>query len=592
MRRGLSHGLMLLGTLVWSSLALASSYPVFDYRMLHSQQFPFRYYVDNRQMPPGISLSQVQGAVDGAFQAWAGVACSHPAFSSGGLTSSVSISNVNDVRDRYNVAPVFVTDRNDPAYSAYLGSGNSAMVAVPLHFSGYLYQCDIFVNATGDFPWSTATPTQPGYLDLQTFLMKQIGHCMGLAHVVDPTDAVMYYDVGYGSMRRTLTQHDAEHLCAHYPQTGQQGGPCTAGGSCDAGLTCVSGAESNGLPGYRICTNGCTNTTPGECPSPLACKPSTAVAGSTYACLPNMGDYVTRVGAACASGPQCNSPWGVCLQPVSLPTTTAWADGYCTQGCDTGGLTCPSGSSCVGMETGKACLKNCSPGTSGTCRPGYVCLARGGGVNVCVSACNGDSDCGNGYACRICDNTCVPQQKPGVTIGEPCDKDAECGTYQKCLHPNGHPQGICSLPCGYNTCSCPDGSSCQPVGPNGSSMCVRSCFSTTCASGLQCAPFAEGATGCMPPCRTSADCQTGSTCDTGRCVPSTLPGGSCPLCPSPGSSDAGTLPVPPTPDAGTGSGGTAGPGCGCQGSAVNAPGFLGALALFLVAARRRRCQRP
>jgi MYXO-CTERM domain-containing protein len=583
---------MLLGTLVWSTLALASSYPSLGFRMRHSQQSPFRYYVDSRQTPPGISISQAQTAVNGAYQAWAGVACAHPAFSSSGLTSSVSISNINDVRDRYNVTPVFVTSRSDPAYSAHLGSGNSAMSAVPLHYAGYLYQCDIFVNATGDFPWSTATPTQPGYLDLQTFLTKQIGHCMGLAHVVDPSDAVMYYDVGYGQMRRTLTQHDVDHLCALYPQTGKQSGPCTAGGTCDTGLTCVSAPEANGLPGYRICTTGCTGPSPGACPDSLACK--LRPGGSTYACLPNMEEYITQVGNACGSNSQCNSPWGLCLAPMSLPTTTAWPGGYCTQGCGADSVTCPSGSTCVALGNGPSCLKDCQPGASGTCRPGYICPARGSGPKVCVSACNSDSDCGTGYACSICDNTCVPQQKPGVTLGTPCNSDAECGTYQECLKPNGHPQGICSQPCGYNTCSCPDGASCQPVGPNGKSMCVQGCSGTSCGSGLQCAPFAGGATGCMPTCRANGDCQSGFICASGQCQASgSWDGGSCPLCPGPGTPDAGTPPVtPPASDAGTGSGGTAGPGCGCQGSAVNAPGFLGALALFLVAARRRRCQRP
>ncbi|HEX8435001.1 matrixin family metalloprotease, partial [Archangium sp.] len=260
MRRGLSYGLA-LGALVWGTLALASSYPNLGYRMLHSQHSPFRYYMDSRQTPPGISLPQVQTAVDAAFQAWAGVKCAHPAFVSGGLTSSVPISNMNDVRDRYNVTPVFVTDKNDPAYRELLKPNGLVMAAVPLHFGGYLYQCDIFVDATGDVPWSTATPTQAGYLDLQTFLMKQIGHCMGLGHVVDPFDAVMYNAVSYGEMRRTPTQHDVDHLCSIYPATGTQSGPCTAAGTCNTGLTCVSAPESNGLPGYRICTKGCTNTT-------------------------------------------------------------------------------------------------------------------------------------------------------------------------------------------------------------------------------------------------------------------------------------------------------------------------------------------
>ncbi|WP_331111944.1 adhesin, partial [Archangium sp.] len=442
-----------------------------------------------------------------------------------------------------------------------------------------------YINATGDFKWSTFTPTQTGFLDLQSFLTREVGHCLGLKGVFEP-DNVMSLDLPSGLTRRALTQHDKDHLCTLYPQAGEVGTPCPTG-TCTGGLTCVVVPEAPGVPASRICTKGCSNTTPGECPVPFVCKASTAVAGSQYACLSNMADYVTRVGNACAGDEQCNSAWAVCLPPVTLPSsTTVWSGGYCTQACDTGYGTCPAGSTCVGMEIGKACLKNCTPGGT-PCRAGYICLARPEG-NVCVSACNSDSDCGNGYACRPCDNTCVPQQKPGASVGDSCGVDADCGTYQKCLKPNGHPQGICSQGCDYGTCSCPDGTTCQKVGSGGASMCVRTCSQNTCASGQQCAPFSGGATGCLPPCRTSVDCPQGSTCGgNGQCV---VGNGSadagCSLCGG-GTQDAGT-PVTPAPDAGTGSGGTAGPGCGCQGSAVNASGLLGALALFLVASRRRR----
>jgi len=599
MWRGLSRWLVVLCVLAGSTLALASSYPGLGYRMLHSQYSPFRYYVDDRAARPAdIALSEVQKAVEGAYQAWGSVACAHPAFTSAGVTSSVSsLTNINDTRDRYNVTPVFITDKNDPAYKEALGGGGlnpRAMASVPLTYSGYVFQCDIFVNATGDFRWSTFTPTQAGFLDLQSYLTRELGRCMGLG-TADQADAVMSISLPEGVMRRELTQHDKDHLCALYPQEGQVGTPCSATNTCSGGLTCVSGPEANGLPGYKVCTKGCTNNTAGECPLPLVCKPSTAVSGSQYACLPNMADYVTRVGNACSNDPQCNSPWGTCLQPVTLPSsTTAWAGGYCTQQCNTGGLTCPAGSTCVGMERGQACLKNCTPGGN-DCRAGYICLARqenNVNVNVCVSACNSDSDCGNGYACRLCDNTCVPRQKPGASIGDVCNVDTDCGTYQKCFKPNGHPQGICSQACGYGTCSCPDGSTCQKVGSSGASMCVRTCSQNTCASGQQCAPFSGGATGCLPACRTSVDCPKGSTCNgSGQCVSGTgSEDAGCPLC---GGGDAGTPPiVTPTPDAGTGSDGPSGPGCGCQGTGVNAPGFLGALALFLVASRRRRCQRP
>lgn len=303
---------------------------------------------------------------------------------------------------------------------------------------------------------------------------------------------------------------------------------------------------------------------------------------------PARGAAATPVGAVCAMRSECGSAPSVCLEEYTRRSgSQAWIGGYCSEDCSAEGSVCPTGSLCTQAFDGTWCLRQCQPGT-GDCRQGYTCVPLDPGGNVCFSSCGRDLDCAAGYTCRACDGLCIAQQNPGVLVGDPCAKDSECGTGQLCLKIDGHAQGLCSQPCGTGTCACPSGTTCQQVGSSRASMCVRTCSASTCAAELQCAPFPEGATGCLPSCRSGApnDCPTGSTCGNGQCrAVGSTPDGGCALCGDP--PDAGT----PAPDAGTGPGGTAGPGCGCQGSAVNAPGFLGALALFLVAARRRRCQR-
>ncbi|HSP78456.1 MAG TPA: adhesin [Myxococcaceae bacterium] len=596
MRRGLLCT-VLLGVLAWCSAALAyNPYSYLGFRMVHSEEGPFRYYLDDRQAKPaGIEIAQVETALTAAWSTWStalGEAnCAPPVFEYAGRIGTQA-TDVGNPYDRFNVSAVWITSREDPYYDFALAGGRAAISTIPLAYGGYLYQCDIYLNGTGDVRWSTLPTTPEGYLDLQSFLLREVGHCLGLENGAEPRDRVMSWELPVGVSRRQLTAADIEHACTLYPAAGSTvGAACTAAGACDAGLTCVTAEGVNGQQ-VRLCTKGCTGTTNGECPDPFACKPSTLVEGSENACLPAAGNYVTLTGKACDDAAQCGSVRAFCQLPSALPSGgTAWVGGYCSETCTEGGGECGSSAICAPVGSGLRCLQKCRSGT-GDCRSGYACSPLPEG-NACVPACYTESDCPTDYACRPCDRVCVRKQKVGVAIGEACNVDADCGTSQVCLHPNGHPQGICAQPCETAACSCPSGSSCQYMGTTGASMCIRSCTAGTCGTGMQCAPFPDGSSGCLPTCRTGADCPYGSSCGSnGQCVSATSPpdAGTCSLCGDggTGSPDAGVG----KPDAGPGGSGSSGPGCGCQGSAASASGFLGTLVLLLVAGRRRRCQRP
>jgi uncharacterized protein (TIGR03382 family) len=590
-----------LGVLLWSAVALAQDYPRLDHKLLHSQQVPFRYYVDDRQARPAdISLDEVERVVQLAWASWDELDCTTPAFEYAGRSTAAAIPNPGDRRDRYNVSAIWITSASDERYTSVLELGDREMAAFPLEYGGYLYQCDIFINAV-DFKWSTATPTPPGFLDLQSYLMREVGHCLGLGTVYETQTAVMSSSAApAGQNRRFITPHDEAHVCKHYPAPGQEGGPCAAKDTCAVGLYCAKGAGSKWAPAYSVCTRGCNPNTPGTCPTPLVCKPSTVVPDSANACLPAMADYTTRVGSTCQQDdPDCGSAWGLCLQPATLPSgQTAWTGGYCSEDCTARVDICPTGSMCAVAGSARLCFKTCDPNAT-SCRPGYVCSPRPEG-NLCIPACYSDADCGSGYTCRLCDRACLPLKQPGRTVGDPCTQDAECGTGQVCLHVNGNPQGVCSQACGgQNTCSCPENSTCQLVG--GAQMCVRTCSAGTCGASLSCMPFPLAnppASGCLPPCRVQGDCPSGTVCgvDSQCRDPYAQPdAGSCPLCPQDGGSDGGTLPPDgggTVSDGGTGGGSGGGVGCGCQGMPSMAPGVLGGLMLLLVAGRRRRWQRP
>jgi MYXO-CTERM domain-containing protein len=581
---------VVLALLALSAAASADEYPYLDYKMLHTRDDPFRYYVDSRDpRPAGIDLAQVELATQAAFQTWENVAEAYPDFQYMGKTSTqtaINPNNVGDPLDAFNVSTVWVTSNTDPYYSLALGSGQGATGAVPLTYAGYLYQCDIFINAVR-FRWTTVANTDPkdGFTDLQTALTHEVGHCLGLGDVYSPTNAVMHAVLPVGGSRRFLDAHDQQHISGYYPENGAVGSPCSTSDPC-AGTAplCIPRLRSDGGVQYRYCSKSCPNVSPGECPDPFVCRQSPIRDGGTVcSAVPN--EAITQVGKPCGTDPECGSAVGICQQELPLPSTgTAWQDGYCQENCTLpGGNTCPAGSVCVDFPSADRCLKSCRVG-GGDCRPGYTCAPRAEG-NVCVPNCYTDQDCPNNYFCRVCDRVCIQNTGPGKSVGDKCSVTSECGVGQVCLFINNLPEGVCALPCSNATCSCPAGSQCKPVGSK--LMCMKDCSSGTCVQGLTCNPLGNSYS-CVPPCRSGSDCPSGWFCSGGTCIdPVSPPDAGCTLC-----SDGGGQPPPPPPPVDGGLPGDDTPdGCGCSGGPGSALLFFGVIALLLLVGGRHSWSR-
>ncbi|HZH05003.1 MAG TPA: hypothetical protein VEY30_14555, partial [Myxococcaceae bacterium] len=160
-----------------------------------------------------------------------------------------------------------------------------------------------------------------------------------------------------------------------------------------------------------------------------------------------------------------------------------WRGGYCSRLCGQGRPACPGGSVCGPTwyggpdQVGNYCLDACRPG-GGDCRPGYSCgTVASVAQPVCIPSCYSDAACQNaagpGSICRPCDRLCVPQGNPSSQIGDNCAGPAQCGTGGVCLRFSPSADGLCSQVCSPDSCLCPNGSSCQPVGANGESYCLR-----------------------------------------------------------------------------------------------------------------------
>jgi len=596
MIQGLLRGACALGLLVLSTTAVAQTeYIDLGHRVLNNEQDRFKYYLDARSnRPAGIELSEVETATKAAFQAWEDVACAWPAFQFvSRATNGSPVPNVADPTDRFTVAPIWVTEGQDAHYRDTLNWGNLAAAARPLTFGGYVYQCDIYLNAV-DYRWSTLAATPPGVMDLRSVLLREIGHCLGLGNTYDfdSSNAVMYALLRPGESRRQLAAYDREALCRFYPQSGAVGSPCT--GTCSNGLTCVTVPSTTTGKNLQVCAKGCTGVTTGECPAPYVCRASAAIPGFSNACLPALQDSLTAVGRECdGREASCGSANGRCIPPTPLPSNTTtpsgfdrWDDGYCTESCSGRG-TCPGGAECAQVEgQGQVCLKRCGA-TPGDCRPGYTCARRPEG-NLCVPACYGDVDCGGDSVCRLCDRVCVARQVAGRQVGDACTADNQCGTNQYCLLLNGNAQGVCAQPCALQACSCPGGTTCRVVSPQGERACVRDCSQGSCTAPAQCSAVEDGAA-CLAACRSNQDCAPNMLCGSeGACYdPSVRPdAGTCALC-----NDAGT-PPPPVPTDGGAEGSVGGPGgCGCQGAPSAAAFLAGLVVLLLVTGRRRAWHR-
>jgi hypothetical protein len=580
------RGLLCLAAVALPPSALAQNEPaygVLDFRMLSSPADPFPYYVDGRmQHPASVLIGQIQQHVDTAYATWENVACAYPAFKSLGLSSNnLQISDPRDPQDNFNVTAVWITSENDPYYGFALGGGTAAAATVPTSYAGTLYQCDIYLNAV-NYQFSTQTPTPQGHLDLQSLILHEVGHCLGLGHSDDWAD-VMFPSNELGGQRRALTQRDVGAICSLYPQTGAVGSPCNTDPDCsNASLRCVRPPLSDGGMGPPFCSKGCEPNVPGGCDTPYVCKPSTLIAGSNGTCLPSQGDFLTRVGAPCAQHGQCGSAVGLCFNEGQLPSgAPAWKDGYCTQACGAGNTPCPAGAECVLIGGSPLCLKTCRLG-HGDCRFGYTCIRATESLNLCVSSCAQDQDCGdpNQFLCRTCDGTCLPRQNATAQVGDLCTQSSQCGPEQFCLTFQGASSGVCSKNCGTACTTCAQGSSCHPLADQ-NLYCLRDCVQGSCPPGYQCGLLPTGRA-CIPGCTSSSECPVGTSCFQGQCTSGNQDGGTCALCPA----DSGvTGPPPPRPDAGAGPGSSGGCGCASSPSA----GWLGLpLVLLALGARTRR----
>lgn len=569
--KALAAALVLLPAAAWAQ------FNYLPYKNYATAANPFPWYADGRSAAPGgIAFAEVQAGTQRAWSTWNAVACAVPKAQAKGSTAG-TVPDPTSFSDVFNVTPIWVFQGADPLYAQVLSQAVVA-ISIPKAYAGVLETCDVVLNAA-QHQFSISTPVLGGFVDLESTMLHEAGHCLGLDHTTTTLDDVMSTMIREGQERRALTAGDVRALCERYPLTGAPGAPCDASGGCNnvPGLKCIT-QPGNPLTPERFCSRGCPTGQNFRCEVPLSCQPSTAFAGSFDGACLFPGNAVTRVGRSCSANDDCGSPIGLCQKPFQGPGTEFWEGGYCQQSCKPGEPDCPAGSSCTDIGNPiPVCLQSCRLGLA-DCRPGYAC-AFNGNSGVCVPRCATDLDCGDPsqFSCRSCDGLCLTKQNPAGQLGDLCASASDCSAGQICAQLDARSAlKQCTLPCATSCAACPNGSSCQLLGTRGELYCLRDCQTGTCAAPLACNTTGTGK-GCLPPCLADNDCPVGLLCNTrGECAAAFQDDGGCPLC----QGDAGKPIVVPPRDAGVDPGGRGGCGCGTGGFDSSVAWLFAALALL------------
>ncbi len=528
------------------------------YKMVSTAAQPFPVYVDSRSNnPAGITYLAMQNAVERAWATWSAVQCAYPKVRSLGASAG-NVPNAISTVDAYSVTPIWMLNNDADALSVFGPSTLIAAITLPRAYAGVLQTCDVYFNGFNS-QWSADAVTPTGRMDIETVMLHEAGHCLGLDHF-GPADAVMDQSVSPGESVRVLTPSDITHLCDRDPLAGASGSPCLTDGGCLATADkCLLQPVTNGVV-LSLCTKGCGLGTNAQCDVPLYCQASSSFSGFNGACL-MPGSIITAVGKACTVDSECASSFGTCRHPEpATGNNFFWIDGYCTQQCRAGDPACPAGSACVQLDTGPQCAQSCRVGLA-DCRAGYACaqIDTIGTSGVCIPRCYADQDCADPVrtTCRACDGLCVNRQNIAGQIGDVCADDSSCGAGQLCRITDAmHVLKQCTQQCSRGCGLCPSGSTCTP-GARGELFCLRDCTGPgTCPVGLRCADTTVGKS-CQPACQFETDCPVGQGCYLGECYIPTQDAGCGTLCTRP---DAGPVVVIPK-DGGNGGGGTG--GCGC-----------------------------
>lgn len=185
---------------------------------LRWEEFPVRYFVTN-QAGGGVSATELRDAAVRAFATWDGVETADTSSELVGFTAA---------RPNDDDGLTVIGFDNRPDQDRTLGATSFLIDTL----SGEIVEAEIFLNSA--FSWSVAPNGQTDRFDVESILLHEIGHLLGLGHSalgetelrnggrrVIAAEAVMFpvaFSVG-STVGRTLRADDIAGLSDIYPNT-------------------------------------------------------------------------------------------------------------------------------------------------------------------------------------------------------------------------------------------------------------------------------------------------------------------------------------------------------------------------------------
>ncbi len=250
-----------------------------------------------------------------------------------------------------------------------------------------------------------------GARDLQSILLHEMGHMLGLLHPCEPdggagapscsgryATAAMY--PLYSDGRLSLSADDSEGVCFLYPKSGCNEASCTTGTVCVDDACVPSCLGEVCLAGQSCTVNGCEDAR--GCDG-VGCVATSCDSGQDCAlgehCNENIcARGITIAGDPCTSDSECFD--GVCQQD------------RCVQACATN-ADCESGAVCNALSEGRAACVGPQGALGATCKDagdclGGQCLTGAARTPICTRLCGGTApECPNGWACDNADGKAV-----------------------------------------------------------------------------------------------------------------------------------------------------------------------------------------